>query len=164
LAIKKSASGHLVLFAWIYQYNIVQHRWRGGMRPDADYFFGHRGQFRECFRLTEFEQHGGNYPLVQDNLSRSVGGTLCGWYYQHSRAQDKLVQVISATIFDVAVDIRPASFTYGQWLGCLLNAEHGELIWIPPGLAHGFYVVSDSVDVFYICSDYYHPGDEAAIR
>ncbi|WP_314927626.1 dTDP-4-dehydrorhamnose 3,5-epimerase [Aeromonas piscicola] len=74
------------------------------------------------------------------------------------------MQVISATIFDVAVDIRPALLTYGQWLGCLLNAEHGELIWIPPGLAHGFYVVSDSVDVFYICSDYYHPGDEAAIR
>lgn len=58
------------------------------------------------------------------------------------------MQVISATIFDVAVDIRPASLTYGQWLGCLLNAERGELIWIPPGLAHGFYVVSDSVDVF----------------
>ncbi|TNH80220.1 dTDP-4-dehydrorhamnose 3,5-epimerase [Aeromonas sobria] len=127
-------------------------------------FSDHRGQFRECFRQAEFEQHCGNYPLVQDNLSRSVGGTLRGLHYQRCRPQGKLVQVISGTIFDVVVDIRPASPTYGKWLGCLLNAELGGLIWIPPGFAHGFYVVSDSADVFYRCSDYYHPGDEAAIR
>ncbi len=127
-------------------------------------FSDHRGQFRECFRQDEFEQHCGHYPLVQDNLSRSIGGTLRGLHYQCNRPQGKLVQVISGTIFDVAVDVRPASPTYGQWLGCLLNAELGELIWIPPGFAHGFYVLSDSADVFYRCSDYYHPGEEAAIR
>jgi len=90
-------------------------------------FSDHRGQFRECFRQDEFEQHCGHYPLVQDNLSRSVGGTLRGLHYQCSRPQGKLVQVISGTIFDVAVDIRPASPTYGQWLGCQLNAALGEL-------------------------------------
>ncbi|MBW3782359.1 dTDP-4-dehydrorhamnose 3,5-epimerase [Aeromonas veronii] len=127
-------------------------------------FSDHRGQFRECFRQDEFEQHCGHYPLVQDNLSRSVGGTLRGLHYQRSRPQGKLVQVISGSIFDVAVDIRPASPTYGQWLGCLLNADIGGLIWIPPGFAHGFYVLSDSADVFYRCSDYYLPDDEAAIR
>lgn len=127
-------------------------------------FSDHRGQFRECFRQDEFEQHCGHYPLVQDNLSRSVGGTLRGLHYQRNRPQGKLIQVISGTIFDVAVDIRPASPTYGQWFGCRLDAELGELIWIPPGFAHGFYVLSDSADVFYRCSDYYHPGDEAAIR
>ncbi|MFM5340991.1 dTDP-4-dehydrorhamnose 3,5-epimerase [Aeromonas veronii] len=127
-------------------------------------FSDHRGQFRECFRQDEFEKHCGHYPLVQDNLSRSVGGTLRGLHYQRNRPQGKLIQVISGTIFDVAVDIRPASPTYGQWLGCQLNAALGELIWIPPGFAHGFYVLSDSADVFYRCSDYYHPGDEAAIR
>jgi dTDP-4-dehydrorhamnose 3,5-epimerase len=127
-------------------------------------FSDHRGQFRECFRKAEFERHCGHYPLVQDNLSRSVGGTLRGLHYQRSRPQGKLVQVISGIIFDVAVDIRPGSSTYGQWMGCILDADRGELIWIPPGFAHGFYVISDSADVFYKCSDYYQASDEACIR
>lgn len=127
-------------------------------------FYDHRGQFRECFRKTEFELHCGHYPLVQDNLSHSVGGTLRGLHYQRSRPQGKLVQVISGSIFDVVVDIRSGSSTYGQWMSCVLDADRGELIWIPPGFAHGFYVLSDSADVFYRCSDYYHPGDEAVIR
>lgn len=97
-------------------------------------FSDHRGQYLECFRQDEFEQHCGHYPLEQDTLSRSVGGTFRGLHYQHRRPQGKLVQVINGTIFDVAVDIRPASPTYGQWLGCQLNAERGELIWIPPVL------------------------------
>lgn len=101
---------------------------------------------------------------MQDNLSRSVGGTLRGLHYQRSRPQGKAGAGHQRDHFDVAVDIRSASPTYGKWLGCLLNAELGELIWIPPGFPHGFYVVSDSADVFYRCSDYYHPGDEAAIR
>ncbi|MGL5452711.1 MAG: dTDP-4-dehydrorhamnose 3,5-epimerase [Aeromonas sp.] len=127
-------------------------------------FSDKRGQFRECFRQAEFEQYCGPFSLVQDNLSRSVGGTLRGLHYQRSQPQGKLVQVISGTIFDVVVDIRPNSVSYGQWFGYELNAKLGELIWIPPGFAHGFYVMSDSADVFYRCSDYYLPADEGVIR
>ncbi|MGL4350919.1 MAG: dTDP-4-dehydrorhamnose 3,5-epimerase family protein, partial [Plesiomonas shigelloides] len=100
-------------------------------------FSDKRGQFRECFRQAEFEQYCGPFSLVQDNLSRSVGGTLRGLHYQRSQPQGKLVQVISGTIFDVVVDIRPNSVSYGQWFGYELNAKLGELIWIPPGFAHG---------------------------
>jgi len=129
--------------------NVISYNIAGGgddLTPTT--FSEHRGQFRECFRQDEFENHCGHYPLVQDNLSRSVGGTLRGLHYQRNRPQGKLVQVISGTIFDVAVDIRLASSTYGQWLSCRLNAELGGLIWISPGFAHGFYVLSDSADVF----------------
>ncbi|MFM5062042.1 dTDP-4-dehydrorhamnose 3,5-epimerase [Aeromonas veronii] len=127
-------------------------------------FSDHRGDFRESFRQQEFEYYCGHYLFVQDNLSRSVGGTLRGLHYQRSRPQGKLVQVISGQIFDVAVDIRPSSSTYGNWVSHILDAERGELMWIPPGFAHGFYVMSDKADVFYKCTDYYQPGDEACIR
>lgn len=127
-------------------------------------FTDHRGDFHECFRQKEFEHHCGHYLFVQDNLSHSVGGTLRGLHYQCSRPQGKLVQVITGRIFDVAVDIRPASSTYGNWVGHILDAERGELMWIPPGFAHGFYVMSETADVFYKCTNYYQPGDEACIR
>lgn len=127
-------------------------------------FSDHRGNFRECFRQEEFEQYCGQYLFVQDNLSHSIGGTLRGLHYQRSRPQGKLVQVINGSIFDVAVDIRPASPTYGHWVSHILNAELGELMWIPPGFAHGFYVMSESADVFYKCTNYYLPIDEACIR
>ncbi|MFQ1640836.1 dTDP-4-dehydrorhamnose 3,5-epimerase [Aeromonas veronii] len=127
-------------------------------------FFDHRGYFRECFRQDEFESYCGRYFFVQDNVSHSIGGTLRGLHYQCSRPQGKLVQVLSGRVFDVAVDIRPASPTYGHWVGHILDAALGELMWIPPGFAHGFYVLSDSADVFYKCTDYYQPGDEACIR
>lgn len=92
-------------------------------------FSDHRGQYRECFRQDEFEQHCGHYPLEQDTLSRSVGGgTLRGLHYQHRRPQGKLVLVITGAIFDVVVNIWAASPTYGQWLSRRLNAELGELI------------------------------------
>lgn len=127
-------------------------------------FSDHRGQFRECFRQEEFEHYCGRYFFVQDNLSRSVGGALRGLHYQRTCPQGKLVQVITGCIFDVAVDIRPASLTYGHWVGHILDAERGELMWIPPGFAHGFYVLSEYADVFYKCTDYYQPSDEACIR
>jgi len=107
-------------------------------------FADHRGRFRECFRQEEFERYCGRYLFVQDNVSHSVGGTLRGLHYQCSRPQGKLVQVLSGRVFDVAVDIRPASPTYGHWLGHILDAALGELMWIPPGFAHGFYVVAST--------------------
>lgn len=127
-------------------------------------FPDHRGDFRECFRQKEFEHYCGDCFFVQDNLSRSVGGTLRGLHYQRSRPQGKLVQVITGKIFDVAVDIRLASPTYGHWVGHILDSEQGELMWIPPGFAHGFYVLSERADVFYKCTNYYQQGDEACIR
>lgn len=127
-------------------------------------FSDHRGQFRECFRQEEFERYCGRYFFVQDNISHSVGGTLRGLHYQCLRPQGKLVQVLSGCVFDVAVDIRPASPTYGHWVGHILDAALGELMWIPPGFAHGFYVLSDSADVFYKCTDYYQPEDEKCIH
>lgn len=127
-------------------------------------FSDHRGNFRECFRQEEFERYCGGYLFVQDNLSRSVGGTLRGLHYQYSCPQGKLLQVISGRIFDVAVDIRPASPSYGHWVSHILDAELGEQIWIPPGFAHGFYVMSEIADVFYKCTDYYQPSDERCIH
>jgi dTDP-4-dehydrorhamnose 3,5-epimerase len=123
-----------------------------------------RGSFRECFRQSEFESLCGSHQFVQDNLSRSIRGTLRGLHYQRTKPQGKLVQVIQGCIFDVAVDIRPSSLTYGKWVGYILDAQFGELMWIPPGFAHGFYVMSEHADVFYKCTDYYQPGDEACIR
>jgi dTDP-4-dehydrorhamnose 3,5-epimerase len=127
-------------------------------------FSVHRGDFRESFRQEEFEHYCGHYSFVQDNLSRSVGGTLRGLHYQCSHPQGKLMQVTTGQIFYVAVDIRPASSTYGRWVGHILDAVRGELMWSPPGFAHGFYVLSETTDVFYKCTDYYHPDDEAVIR
>jgi dTDP-4-dehydrorhamnose 3,5-epimerase len=124
----------------------------------------HRGEFMECFRQSEFELHCGAYDFVQDNLSRSCGGALRGLHYQQRHPQGKLVQAITGTIFDVAVDIRVDSPTYGTWVGHILSADQGELMWIPPGFAHGFYVMSEMADVFYKCTDYYQPGDEHCIR
>lgn len=124
----------------------------------------HRGEFMECFRQSEFELHCGMYNFVQDNLSRSYGGTLRGLHYQQHYPQGKLVHVITGTIFDVAVDVRVGSPTYGAWVGHVLSADKGELMWVPPGFAHGFYVMSDMADVFYKCTDYYRPGDEHCIR
>lgn len=123
-----------------------------------------RGYFRECFRQSEFEGHCGRHRFVQDNVSHSLGGTLRGLHYQRTHPQGKLVQALNGCIFDVAVDVRPTSPTYGHWVGHILDAALGELMWIPPGFAHGFYVLSDSADVFYKCTNYYQPGDEAAIR
>lgn len=127
-------------------------------------WFDQRGYFRECFRQTEFEHHCGQHRFVQDNVSHSRGGTLRGLHYQRNHPQGKLVQAISGRIFDVAVDVRPTSPTYGHWVGHILDAQSGKLMWIPPGFAHGFYVLSTSADVYYKCTDYYLPGDEATIR
>ncbi|MDF8327478.1 dTDP-4-dehydrorhamnose 3,5-epimerase [Aeromonas salmonicida] len=123
-----------------------------------------RGEFMECFRQSEFELYCGEHKFVQDNLSRSFGGTLRGLHYQQRYPQGKLVQVMTGTIFDVAVDIRVGSPTYGTWVGHILSADQGELMWIPPGFAHGFYVMSEMADVFYKCTDYYQPDDEHCIR
>ena len=121
-----------------------------------------RGFFMETFRHETLA--GAGIPaLVQDNHSRSVKNTLRGLHYQHPYGQGKLVRVIRGCVWDVAVDIRRSSPTFGQWHGMELSEENHTQLWIPPGFAHGFCVLSDTADFLYKCSEYYHPETEHTI-
>jgi len=123
-----------------------------------------RGFFSETFRQNLFSEHGMSVSFVQDNLSRSNRGVLRGLHYQlNPHAQGKLVQVITGAVFDVAVDIRQSSKTFGQHVGVTLSAENGQLLWVPPGFAHGFLVLEDNTHFVYKTTDYYHPELERAI-
>lgn len=123
-----------------------------------------RGNLVELFRQQEFAAHCGDINFVQDNMSHSCQGTLRGLHYQTERKQGKLVQVIVGSIFDVAVDLRLGSSTYGQWVGQLLDAGTPSSLWLPPGFAHGFYVMSETATVLYKCTDYYSPEFERALN
>ncbi len=118
----------------------------------------------ELFRHETFTQRCGDFCFVQDNLSRSRQGTLRGLHYQRRKSQGKLVQVVTGTIFDVAVDLRETSTTYGQWVGTKLSATEDSSLWVPPGFAHGFYVMSEEAHVLYKCTDYYVPEFEATLN
>lgn len=124
-----------------------------------------RGFFLESYNQQDFEQATGlNVNFVQDNHSRSCKGVLRGLHYQlPPHAQGKLVRVVSGSVFDVAVDIRPDSSTYGRWVGVSLTAENHRQLWIPPGLAHGFLVTSDSADFLYKATALYAPEHERCI-
>ena len=122
-----------------------------------------RGYFMETFRESWFRDHGIDARFVQDNQSRSVKGTLRGLHYQLKQAQGKLVRVVSGEVFDVAVDMREGSPTFGQWAGDILSAENKRQLWVPPGFAHGFYVVSESAELYYKCTDYYCPEHEHSL-
>lgn len=123
-------------------------------------FDDERGYLFESFRSSWLP----GFEFVQDNQSRSTKGALRGLHYQHEHPQGKLVRVVRGTVYDVAVDIRASSPTFGQYVGRILSEQNKELFWIPPGFAHGFLVLSDEADFVYKCTDYYTPGDEYAIR
>lgn len=125
-----------------------------------------RGFFLESFRQDLFNQATGtNYEFIQDNHSRSSRGVLRGLHYQlPPHAQGKLVRVISGVVFDVAVDIRRSSPTFGQWVGAELSAENHHQLWIPPGFAHGFVVLSDTADFVYKTTSYYAPESDRGLR
>ena len=125
-----------------------------------------RGFFFESFNQEAFTRATGvSLPFVQDNHSRSRRGVLRGLHYQLApKAQGKLVRVTSGAVFDVAVDIRRDSPTFGRWAGGVLSAENHHQLWIPPGLAHGFVVLTDTADFLYKTTDYYSPAHERAIR
>nr|WP_298249129.1 dTDP-4-dehydrorhamnose 3,5-epimerase [uncultured Halomonas sp.] len=127
-------------------------------------FGDERGFFMETFRQSEFEAHCGNVTFVQDNHSMSAHGILRGLHYQLEKPQGKLVRVTRGEVFDVAVDMRASSPTFGQWVSATLSAENKQLLWVPPGFAHAFYVVSDEAEFQYKCTDYYNPGDEYCLR
>lgn len=116
-----------------------------------------RGFFMETFRAGEFAAAGIAGPFVQDNHSGSAQGTLRGLHYQIKQAQGKLLQVTQGEIFDVAVDLRHSSPTFGNWVGEILSIDNKKQLWIPPGFAHGFYVMSDWANVIYKTTDYYAP-------
>ncbi len=123
-----------------------------------------RGFFLETFHASRYAEAGIPEPFVQDNHSRSAKGVLRGLHFQKQYPQGKLVSVTHGVVFDVAVDIRKDSPSYGQWVGITLSAEEHQQFYIPPGFAHGFCVMSEFADFHYKCTDYYHPEDEGCIR
>ena len=123
-----------------------------------------RGFFMESFNARRFQEATGlNVDFVQDNHSRSAKGVLRGLHYQIQQAQGKLVRVVRGSVFDVAVDLRRSSPTFGQWVGVTLSEENNRQFWIPPGFAHGFLVTSDSADFLYKTTDYYAPEHERSL-
>ena len=126
-------------------------------------FGDERGFFLETFRQSEFEEHCGNYTFVQDNHSKSAKGILRGLHYQLNQPQGKLVRVTRGEVFDVAVDMRKSSPTFGQWVGAELTAENKSQLWVPEGFAHGFLTLSDVAEVQYKARGFWNKNCERAI-
>lgn len=128
-------------------------------------FGDERGFFMETWNQKQFEELVAGKPtkFVQDNHSKSKKGILRGLHYQTENTQGKLVRVVSGEVFDVAVDIRKGSPTFGQWVGVYLSAENKRQLWVPEGFAHGFYVTSEEAEFVYKCTNYYNPQSEVSI-
>jgi dTDP-4-dehydrorhamnose 3,5-epimerase len=122
-----------------------------------------RGFFQQTYHYEQYAEAGITTRFVQDNWSRSSRGVLRGLHYQYVNSQAKLVSVIQGEVFDVAVDMRSNSPTFGKWAGEILSAENNHQMYVPAGFAHGFLVMSDTVDFVYKCSDFYTPGDEYGV-
>jgi dTDP-4-dehydrorhamnose 3,5-epimerase len=130
---------------------------------EPDVFNDERGFSMEAYQARRFSKAGISVNFVQDNHSRSIKNTLRGLHYQIQHPQAKLVRVVYGQVFDVAVDIRRSSPSFGKWIGEMLSAENKRQIWIPEGFAHGIYILSDWADVIYKVSDYYSPESERTI-
>lgn len=127
-------------------------------------FGDERGFFLETFEQKRYQERlGEELVFVQDNHSRSQKGVLRGLHFQNKNPQGKLVRVVRGEVYDVAVDIRKESITYGKWFGTILSEENKKQLWIPPGLAHGFVVLSDIADFEYKCTNYYDPKSEECL-
>lgn len=126
-------------------------------------FGDNRGYFMETYSEEEFKKIGLNYKFVQDNQSKSKKGVLRGLHFQKENSQAKLVRVIKGEVFDVAVDLRPGSKTYGKWEGVILSEENKKMFMIPKGFAHGFLVLSDEAEFTYKCDDIYNPSAEGGL-
>ena len=131
---------------------------------EADVFGDTRGFFMESWHAQKFADAGIPAQFVQDNHSRSGQGILRGLHYQVCHPQGKLVRVTAGLVYDVVVDMRSSSPHFGQWLGVYLSAESKHQLWIPPGFAHGFYVLSEDAEFMYKCTDFYAPDCERAVR
>ncbi|AOY75530.1 dTDP-4-dehydrorhamnose 3,5-epimerase [Clostridium formicaceticum] len=122
-----------------------------------------RGYFMETYNYQDFKAAGLDMVFVQDNQSKSIKGVLRGLHFQYTYPQGKLVRVTRGEVFDVAVDIRKGSPTFGKWQGVILSEENKKQFYVPEGFAHGFLVLSDEAEFVYKCTDYYHPEDEGGI-
>lgn len=135
----------------------------GLMEITPTVFGDERGYFVETYNYNDYKAVGIDMEFVQDNQSSSRKGVLRGLHFQIQYPQDKLVRVVSGEVFDVAVDLRKGSATYGKWHGVLLSAENKKQFFIPKGFAHGFLVLSENAEFTYKCSDFYHPNDEGGL-
>lgn len=144
--------------------NVIKTKLKDCVIIEPNIFRDERGFFLETFQAERYAELAGiNLPFVQDNHSRSSRGILRGLHFQKKNPQGKLVRVVQGEVFDVAVDIRVGSQTYGQWEAVILSEKNKTQFWIPPGFAHGFLVLSEIADFEYKCTDYYDPSDEGSL-
>ena len=144
--------------------NIVQTSLQDCVIIEPEVFGDERGFFLETFHTSRYADLAGiSLPFVQDNYSRSLKGVLRGLHFQKTKPQGKLISVVRGEVYDVAVDIRKGSSAFGQWVGVILSEENKKQLWVPPGFAHGFVVLSEIADFEYKCTDYYDPSDEGSI-
>lgn len=142
---------------------VIKTKLEGAIIIEPKVFGDHRGFFMETYQKERYQEAGIPLEFVQDNHSRSTRGVLRGLHFQKTKPQGKLVRVVSGEVFDVAVDIRKDSPTYGQWEGVLLSEDNKRQFYVPPGFAHGFVVLSETADFEYKCTDYYDPSDEGSL-
>jgi len=142
---------------------VIETQLAGVLIVEPKVFGDHRGFFLETFQVERYRDAGIGLSFVQDNHSRSQRGVLRGLHFQRTRPQGKLVSVSRGAVYDVAVDINPDSPTCGQYVGVELNDENHRQLWVPPGYAHGFCVLSEVADFQYKCTDYYQPEDEGGL-
>ncbi len=156
---EKSSGGQTIMG----KFNFVKTDIDGVVIIEPTVFGDDRGYFMETYNKTEFFDNGLTYDFVQDNQSKSKKGVLRGLHFQKNHPQAKLVRVLSGEVFDVAVDLRKGSSSYGKWVGVILSGDNKKQFMIPRGFAHGFAVLSDSAEFCYKCDDVYHPEDEGGI-
>jgi len=143
---------------------VIHTKLEGCVVIEPKVFGDSRGFFLETFHLARYQSEAGiTLPFCQDNHSRSAKGVLRGLHFQKNKPQGKLVQVVQGEVYDVAVDIRKDSRTFGQWEGVILSEANKKQFWVPPGFAHGFIVLSDTADFEYKCTDFYDASDEDSI-
>jgi dTDP-4-dehydrorhamnose 3,5-epimerase len=144
--------------------NVIKTKLKDCMIIEPKVLGDERGFFLETFQAVRYADFAGiNLPFVQDNHSRSSKGVLRGLHFQKTKPQGKLVRVVRGEVYDVAVDIRSGSPTFGQWEAVILSEENKTQFWVPPGFAHGFLVLSDTADFEYKCTDYYDSSDEGSV-
>ena len=143
--------------------NVTKTKLPGVLIIEPRVFSDERGYFKEAFQVDRYAEAGIHFPFVQDNVSRSKQGVLRGLRYQRNHPQGKLVSCTLGAVYDVAVDVNPTSATFGQYVGVELSAENHKQLWIPPGYAHGFLVLSEFAESHYKCTEYYCPEDEAGL-
>lgn len=146
------------------KFNIIKKEIEGVFVVEPTVFEDERGYFMETYNENDFKAEGIDLNFVQDNQSKSSKGVLRGLHFQYTQPQGKLVRVIKGEVFDVVVDLRKDSETYGKWVGEILSEDNKKQLFIPKGFAHGFLVLSDEAEFVYKCTDFYNPGDEGGIQ